>query len=65
MTELIPSFGLFKSKAMIDLPFFDNSFSALIPNSPLYPVINILSFTLKVKLDKMIFANFVLPLFID
>ena len=55
MTELISSFGLFKSKAMIDLPFLDNSFSALLPNSPLCPVINILSFTLKVKLDKMIF----------
>ena len=55
MTEFISSFGLIKSKATIVLHFFDNHFSALLPNSPLHPVINIFFFTLKVKLDKMIF----------
>ena len=49
MTELISSFGLFKSKAMIDLPFFDNPFSALLPNSPLHPVINIFLSLLKLS----------------
>ena len=55
LTEWIFSFGSFISKAITDLPLLTNSLSVLLPNSPLYPVINIISFTLKVKLDKMIF----------